>query len=345
MQTFNRLLSITVLAAALASTAAAAEARILTNNVPFADSDSSASSDPSPTPDFAELFAAMDGDQANESPNMEEAQASLNNFNLVGKFAGANNAADGYMGCAALNGYNVEQCLRLCETRGADHRGGQCQYVNIWQGKLNGKLQPNATCAMYWIPLDNSTATNYGQHIVEGDLVVTSSAGYARKTFVKDGGFESYTCVKGGDFCYSESSVYWKGTSPPRGHWDALIFNAPDYAHTGHSVGTLGSGDGADSLSGTFTPKSRISTTKNAAYCLQFWHSSDFNGELEDYSILQIGWNSQVIDTIRPGDSPWKVYSYTVIGTGSDLPFFTGGRYPAYSFIDDISLFVGACTK
>jgi len=45
------------------------------------------------------------------------------------------------------------------------------------------------------------------------------------------------------------------------------------------------------------------------------------------------------VRTLRPGWSVWKYYTVEVVGMGQDEIAFHGGSAPAWSFIDDISVF------
>lgn len=237
------------------------------------------------------------------------------------------------MGFAFLDRYDVDACAAICNAREPDGDGGVCQYFNIWRALVNG-IPTTYTCALYYVSTDISTATNKGQ----GPLSVTCSRGYTRKNLVIDGGFEGYACDDGSDFCFTESTPAWTGDSSKGGVLDALIFDYVPFAHSGHSVATLGSGVGADDLAGTYTPAAPLRTKQGATYLLQFWHASNFN-EDSSRAFLEVTWDGVEVATIRPGSSPWTRYSYIVVAKGNDIFSLHGGAYPAYDFIDDISLF------
>ena len=55
---------------------------------------------------------------------------------------------------------------------------------------------------------------------------------------------------------------------------------------------------------------------------------------------MEVVWNGQVAKTIRPGYEDWKLYQVNVVATGSDTLAFRGGAAPAWSFIDDVTLFL-----
>jgi hypothetical protein len=251
---------------------------------------------------------------------------------VFGPTNGANNAP-GYMGFAFLDRYDVDACAQECNTRGADGSGGACQYFNIWRAVVNGN-PTTYTCSMYFLVSDASTAVNTGQ----GDLQVTFSRGYRRKNALVDGGFEGYNACS--SFCFTSSYANWVGTSPAGGTLDATIFFFQPYAHSGNGVGLLGSATGADALSGTLTPAQPLTTVAGKTYQISFFHASAFSGPtLEANAFVDIVWNGNVVQTITPGFENWKLHQLTVTAAGNDVLSFHGGTAPAWSFIDDITVF------
>jgi hypothetical protein len=188
----------------------------------------------------------------------------------------------------------------------------------------------------YYIIADESTAVNTGQ----GDLEVTFSRGYKRKNYVIDGGFEGYnpSC---NFFCFTSSYANWIGTSSVNGILDATIFSFHPYARSGHGVGLLGSANGSDSLPGTLTPAQPLQTVAGENYAITFWQASAFSGfKAEASAFIDILWNGDVVSTIKPGYSNYEFYSVDVIGTGNDVLAFHGGDAPAWTFIDDIAVYL-----
>ncbi|KAF8650694.1 hypothetical protein AX16_005068 [Volvariella volvacea WC 439] len=248
---------------------------------------------------------------------------------------GANNSP-GYMGFAFLDKYDVQACANLCNTRGADGQGGACQYFNIWRAVVNGN-PTTYTCSMYFVPSDSSTATNFGQ----GDLKVTFSRGYRRQSALADGGFEGFSKCSGSSFCFGTESANWIGTSDSTGFDDATIFNWTPYAHSGNSVGILGSATGADNFAGTLTYAKPLDTISGRQYTITFFHSSSFSSaDLEADTKVEVVWNGDVVGTITPGFSPWTYYHFEVEAKGQDTLAFHGGKAPAWSFIDDVFVFL-----
>ncbi|KAK2464922.1 hypothetical protein APHAL10511_002998 [Amanita phalloides] len=248
---------------------------------------------------------------------------------VFGPTNGANNAP-GYMGFSFLDRYDVVACAQQCNTRTPDPVGGACLYFNIWRALVNG-VPTTYTCSMYYLPTDETTAVNHQQ----GDIQVTFSRGYRRKSYVVDGGFEGYIdCL---EFCYTESYLNWVGTSPENGTQDATIFNYRAYAHFGHGVGLLGSAVGVDGLPGTLSPRRTLYTDAGHTYQIAFFHSSTFSGaKMESDAFVQVMWNKEVVGTVRPGYQAWTFYSFVVTAVGGDQLAFRGGRAPAWSFLDDI---------
>ncbi|KAF6752071.1 hypothetical protein DFP72DRAFT_906001 [Ephemerocybe angulata] len=250
---------------------------------------------------------------------------------VFGPLDGANNAP-GYMGFAFLDKYDVDACARECNRRGADGNGGACQYFNIWRAVVSG-VPTTYTCSMYFIVADASTAVNTGQ----GDLKVTFSRGYSRKNYLIDGGFEGYTeCAS---FCFTESYTNWVASSPAGGYLDASVFYFKTYARNGHGSALLGSATFADDKSGTLSVAQPLKTEAGKKYQVAFFQNSAFSGPtFQAKSIVQVLWNGKVVETIKPGFTTWKFHSVDVVAVGNDILAFSGGSAPAWTFLDDISL-------
>ncbi|KAF7360876.1 hypothetical protein MSAN_01117200 [Mycena sanguinolenta] len=252
---------------------------------------------------------------------------------VFGPTGGANNAP-GYMGFAFIDKYDVDACAALCNTRGSDPVGGVCQYFNIWRAVVDG-VPTTYTCAMYYLPSNASTAVNFGQ----GDLVVTFSRGYARTSILPDGGFEGFTSCS--DFCFTTGYANWVGKSAPKGTDDATFFFFPPYARTGHGSALLGAALEADSLSGTISPAKPLNTRRGTEYLVQCFMSSAFSGPaFEAQAKVDILWNGVRIGGVS-GFSEYEVVASTapVVGTGKDVLSFVGGAAPAWTFIDDCTIF------
>ncbi|KAJ7500878.1 hypothetical protein B0H11DRAFT_1714287 [Mycena galericulata] len=281
--------------------------------------------------DNAAIFEAISNSpQTDNSDNTNIATPEGYQF-VFGPTGGANNAP-GYMGFVLLDTYDVNKCASYCNSRGADSAGGVCQYFNIWQAVDNG-VPTSTTCSMYYLPTNESTATNQGQ----GDLIVTHSRGYSRISILSDGGFEGFNACD--DFCFTASYANWIGTSPQGGNLDASIFRYPPYARTGHGSALLGAAYGGDPFPGTLTPAAPLKTKSGKPYVLQAFTASAFSGpESEASAHVNISWNGAVVGSVS-GYSLYVPVQVTVVGTGNDQLAFIGGAAPAWTFLDDLTIF------
>ncbi|KAF8641400.1 hypothetical protein AX16_010019 [Volvariella volvacea WC 439] len=245
------------------------------------------------------------------------------------------NDASGYMGFALLDKYDVKACAEICNARAPHPFRGACKFFNIWRALKDG-VPVSYTCALYAGSTDESTATYPGNNTIS----VSSSRGYRRITYVLDGGFEDYnpTCPH---FCYSTSYSNWIGTSPQGGHEDASIFYFRTYAYVGHGVGLLGDAGGSDQLPGTLTYAHPIHTKPGRRYTIGFFHDSTYSGRnYERDAFVEVWWNREVVGRIQEGYSPWKYWEFEVVAAGEDELAFHGGKAPAWSFVDEVNVFL-----
>jgi len=159
---------------------------------------------------------------------------------------------------------------------------------------------------------------------------------------IQDGGFESFAACSGDDVCWTNSTQFWSASSPPGGDFDAEIIHHTVFAHSGRSAALLGSGFGLDSFSGTLAPTYTLDTVPGKTYLITFFHSSAFNGDVqaEAEAFVDIMWNGQIVETIRPGFSDWQYFELRVVAAGNDRLAFHGGAAPAWSFLDDVFVFL-----
>lgn len=170
--------------------------------------------------------------------------------------------------------------------------------------------------------------------------MVTESRGYGRQQVIIDGGFEGFSCPGFEPvLCFNASYTYWVTTTPAGGDLDASICEYAPYAHTGHSIGFLGSPYELDTLSGTLSPSSPIQTEAGVDYTLQFFL---WNKNAQATASLQVIWNGQVVDTLTLINTWYTGQQYTVTAQGNDILQFVGSPAPAFMFIDDVALFPGA---
>ncbi|EAU87854.1 hypothetical protein CC1G_01501 [Coprinopsis cinerea okayama7 len=246
------------------------------------------------------------------------------------------NEAPGYLGFTLLDKYDVHACAKQCNEHAPHPDGGSCQYFNIWRAVVNG-VPSTYTCALYYLPTDESTATFPGTD----DLAVTFSRGYKRTNFVIDGGFEEYAAVSCGPFCFAESYAHWVGTSSPGGYADASIFHHPTYARSGETVGLLGSAVGSDPLPGTLSPAKPLETRAGKEYEVTFWQNSAYSGPTyQKDAWFEVVWNGEVVYSEKPGFSDWKFVSVRVRAKGGDVLGIRGGKAPAWTFVDDVAVWL-----
>ncbi|KAJ4479929.1 hypothetical protein J3R30DRAFT_2558330 [Lentinula aciculospora] len=251
-------------------------------------------------------------------------------YEALSNLDGANDAP-GYMDSVFLTHYDVDACAAVCNNWTPDDVGGSCKYFNIWRAVVG--VTPIAyTCSVYYVSADPSTAVYRGQ----GNLTVTESRGYMRKTHILDGGFEGYTCDDPTTtFCFTHTTNAWLASSIWEGYYDASIFHYKPYAHSGHSVAVLGSAFGYDDYPGTLTVASSLSTEPGVIYTIELFHSRS-GEDREVNGFVEVYWNADLVGIIYPGYSQWDYYQFEVIGRGNDELDLRGGRAPTYDFIDDI---------
>ncbi|TFK18627.1 hypothetical protein FA15DRAFT_689757 [Coprinopsis marcescibilis] len=242
--------------------------------------------------------------------------------------------APAYMEFFLLDKYDVDTCARECNQHAPDSIGGVCQFFNIWRAVIDG-VPVTYVCVLFSLPTDEATAIYPG----EDDVQVTLSRGYMRQNLVIDGGFEAYDgCL---DFCYEEAYEHWIGTSPAGGKDDATIFRAAMYARTAQTVGLLGSATGADSFAGTLTPANTLTTIEGRVYKVALFQNSAYSGPtFQKDSFLEILWNGEVVKTVRPGYSDWAFVEAEVVAEGDDVVEIRGGKAPAWTFVDDIGVWL-----
>ncbi|ESK86606.1 hypothetical protein Moror_9750 [Moniliophthora roreri MCA 2997] len=238
----------------------------------------------------------------------------------------ASTSALGYMGFVFVPTYNPSSCSDLCKVRDFDANGGLCQFFNIYQATVNKTA--SFVCAMYYLPTDNSTATNPG----DATVTITESRGYRRISTIEGGTFESLTCTPPAVTCSATTSGGWVGTTDT-----AVIVHNTALAHFGSGAVSLGSLSGNTANAGKVTTP--VLKTKAGPYVLEFFHTNTLlNPANASNTAVNVTWNGVVIDTLQ-GASNWTFHGYTLEAKGNDTLAFVGGKFPAYDFIDDVFLF------
>ncbi len=127
---------------------------------------------------------------------------------------------------------------------------------------------------------------------------------------------------------------------PPGGTDDATIFFFAPFAHNGNAVALLGSAEADDALPGTLTPAKPLATIPGRQYSIGFFQSSSFSPPAQEAAaFVNVLWNGEIVATIRPGFANFEFFQFTVTSVGKDVLSFNGGAAPAWSFIDDITVF------
>ena len=94
-------------------------------------------------------------------------------------------------------------------------------------------------------------------------------------------------------------------------------------------------------MPGILTPANPLQTVAGQEYTIAFYESSAFSGPIGEASaFIEILWNGIVVSTITPGFSNYKYNSINVVGAGNDVLAFRGGAAPAWTFLDDISVYI-----
>ncbi|KAF9266586.1 hypothetical protein L218DRAFT_996750 [Marasmius fiardii PR-910] len=246
----------------------------------------------------------------------------------------ASNSAPGFMGFVFIDSYDVAGCANLCKARDFDSVGGLCQFFNIFQGATSSNTT-TFSCSMYYLPTDNTTATNTG----DANVKISNSRGYRRLSATPDPGFETFVCTPPALTCSAQSFGGWVGSSDNATVLDtAAIVHDPTLAHFGSSAISLGSISGRTTASGTQTRN--ITTIKGRSYALGFFHSStQKNPANAAGASVNVTWNGVVIESIS-GAQNWTFHGQTLTATGNDTLAFHGGRAPAFDFIDDVFLYL-----
>ncbi|KAF9480573.1 hypothetical protein BDN70DRAFT_920423 [Pholiota conissans] len=274
-----------------------------------------------------------------------QARATPKFFELTFGPIGAANNADGYMGFVSLETYDVNACATSCNTRGFDSSSGPCIFFNIWTAVVNGSAT-STVCSLYNTVTDNSTATNTGQ----GDLVVTASRGYSRKSLIQDGSFQDYTCiVTQTNGCPFTPSKFWT-RFVPAGYDFVLVNNNP--AHSGTSSAFFFfSPPSPDAYAYGSTLDYALPTNAVAGktYVISFFYTNsnlfpapaNLTGPL-----VSALWNGvSVIDAPQVGPETFNGLSFMniiaeVVAQGDDtFTLKNGVAFPHAMYVDDIAIF------
>ncbi len=135
--------------------------------------------------------------------------------------------------------------------------------------------------------------------------------------------------------CSFEYGLTWWQTD---GNWD--VNNNAVTSFIAHS-GTYSLKDGNYPSQGVAGVWNYITDTPGEAYTLSFWLYLDAdNSGGGDQQYYLVGWGQQglLVESNQPMSTQWTQYTYTVVGTGSDILQFSGYSNHGYNYLDDISL-------
>ncbi|KAF9480588.1 hypothetical protein BDN70DRAFT_603567 [Pholiota conissans] len=253
--------------------------------------------------------------------------------------------AGGYIGFVTFPSYDVNACAASCNAHGFNTTGGPCVFFNIWTAVING-ASGNTVCSLYNSVAANSTSTYTGQ----GDLIVTASRGYKRKSLIKDGSFQDYTCVvTKTNGCPYAPSRYWT-RFVPAGYDFVLINNGP--AHTGNSSTFFYfSPPSPDAYAYGATLEYALPTNavEGKTYVISFFYTnSNYSPAPTNLTgpLVSALWNGvSVIGAPQVGPETFDGLSYMnifgeVVAQGGDTFALQNGIAFAHAmYVDDISIF------
>jgi len=112
---------------------------------------------------------------------------------------------------------------------------------------------------------------------------------------------------------------------------DGALLDADGAANTGGYAAEFGAtSDLDDILSQT------LATTAGQNYIFSFWLT---NGDSGSDNHFQVTWNGTTLLNLANSDSfDYTLYSFPVVGTGSDTISFAGYNGPSYYYLDDVSV-------
>jgi len=146
----------------------------------------------------------------------------------------------------------------------------------------------------------------------------------------------------GTGYCWAESSNNWLATSSDSFN-AVFLSNEPAFARRGDTSGLLGSAYGVyGDFPGTIAPTQPLQTTAGKMYLIEVWQWSGYNPPFyQQDAWFDIIWNGVVVSAVRPGyRATYTRFTVEVTAVGDDTIAFHGGRYPDYSFLDDIAVWL-----
>ena len=180
---------------------------------------------------------------------------------------------------------------------------------------------------------------------------MTASRGYKRKSLIKDGSFQDFTCiVTGSNGCPFAPSAFWTRVFTA-GDDFILVNNFPAHSGTSSALFFFDSDEAVDGQTdepSTLTYAPNLNLDSGAQYVLSFFFTPNiFMPSSDSDTLFSVLWNGvDVLDVKDPANSDisqsltFLNAQVVVTATGSDtLVFQNGAADPHQMYLDDIALF------
>lgn len=113
------------------------------------------------------------------------------------------------------------------------------------------------------------------------------------------------------------------------------------YGRTGFATGELGAINGDNSNPGTLAVRYPLDSVPGKQYVITFFQDSSWSGPTsEAAAFVNVLWNGNAVLSLSGYTATWQYNQVTVTAQGNDILAFYGGAAPAWTFIDDVYIFV-----
>jgi hypothetical protein len=153
----------------------------------------------------------------------------------------------------------------------------------------------------------------------------------AADNLVLNGGFEDVGNPLADPLPFTD----WTVTKAPDPDSYINIFSNTQVTHSGNYAAGFAAYGSDDTISQTIT------TVANQTYTFSFWLYHPVNDRVNDFSAY---WNGTAVLSLAPEPNidnsinPYRQYSFTETGHGSDTIQFSGWEGSGYYFLDDVSV-------